>query len=242
MTYTDINGEYTVLGAVSGSFTANFSRYDYVTRTVNGSLDQSQFNKVDVQLSANGASIGGTVTDQLTGAPVAGAEVTLTLSGIKTADVTANCNGAPLSLDDGQKVLGNDGIKYSCNNVAFKARKPDNTDKPFAVTWNGIGAILNTEYLAQRFKPTRTGALTKVSIDTPGVNATAAGEVHVLLKAVLGGDRGTYIAKSNGVSFATIRSQTSKTVEFTFPEPPPITAGQEYYLEINGTYYDFDNE
>lgn len=236
---TDFNGEYTIMGVTPGSFSANLSRFDYVARVLSGTIYQSQINRADAQLSYNGASISGTVTEPLTGAPVAGVNVTLTLSGIKTADLAAFCNDTPLITEDHKKILENDGNKFSCNNIVFKTRNPNGTNEPFTPNWNGIGSRVDgTEYLAQRFKPAKTGKLTKVSINSNWFSDKTVGEIHVLLKSSLGGDRGTYLAKSNINYFDALRLQTTTWIDFTFPDPPMVTAGEEYYIEINGSYYE----
>jgi hypothetical protein len=185
------------------------------------------------------ASIRGTVTDQ-NGQPLSGATVTLKLSAIQSNDLEYTCQGVALQHTDYQAVSQNDGNKYSCLGTAmFRVRNPYGIE-PFTVFWNGIGVISNkTEYLAQRFAPKRTGKLTKVSFLAVLPESTVDGELHVLLKSALGGDRGSYIAKSASVSFAAIRQQSNGMIEFTFPEPPQVISGTIYYLEINGTFYNY---
>ena len=239
---TDNNGDYSISGVTPGNYIANISRFDRATQTIEGTIRQGEINRLDVLLSGNSGSLSGTVTDPATGMPAAGVNVAMTLSGIRTADLTAICNtsvATPLAIEDYLKVYENDGNKFSCNNITFKARNPLGINEPFTVIWNGIGTMATgTEYLAQKFRPTRTGKLTKVSIDSGWFSSKTFGEVHVILKSSLGGDRGNYIAKSNNNNFSNIRSQTTTWIDFTFPEPPQVLAGADYYVEINGTYFE----
>lgn len=193
------------------------------------------------------ATINGTVTDQTTGLPLSGINVKLEISGIGSkdpADRVYKCNGTPLTTPDYTAVAENDSQKFSCkggasfNSMNFKVRNPFGADS-FTARWNGIGTLLesNTEYLAQSFKPTKSGKLTKVSFHLPSnLIQTVAGRVYVILKSALGGDRGIYLASSNVVDLSTVASGAPLWVDFNFPTPQSITSGQEYYLEINGTF------
>lgn len=187
--------------------------------------------------AVNPASISGTITDQA-GQPLSGTSVTLSLSGIKINDLEYSCHGTPLQPADYQAISQNDDNKFSCSGATiFKARNPYGIE-PFSIAWNGVGAIGNTvEYLAQRFAPAKTGKLTKVSINGVLPASTVTGELHVLIKSALGGDRGTYIARSNSVSFDTIHQQPTGMIDFVFSTLPQLTAGTYYYIEINGTFY-----
>jgi PKD repeat protein len=238
---TDIYGDYSISGVTTGNYIASISRFDHTTQTIEGTIRQGEINRLDALLSGNNGSLSGIVKDPATGLPATGVNVAVTLSGIRTADLTAVCNSyvtVPLTTEDYMKTHENDGNKYSCNNVTFKARNPLGVNEPFTVTWNGIGTMATgTEYLAQKFRPTRTGTLTKVSIDSGWFSSNTFGEVHVILKTSLGGDRGNYIAKSNNNNFSNIRSQTTTWIDFIFPEAPQVLAGADYYIEINGTYF-----
>ena len=250
---TDSSGQYTILGVTPGGFTAEFSRTDYVTQTVNGAIYQAQLNNLDVQLAVNYAAISGTVTDQTTGVPLSGVKVSVALSGIISkdpAEIIYTCNGNPLTAADYSAIAENDGNKFSCPRfytgsdytnptMQIKARNPYGVD-PFTFRWNGIGALYDTEYLAQEFKPTQNGRLTRVSLYLPGVlSQYVKGTVHVLLKSKLGGDRGTYLAMSNYRSVAAVGTGAPSWIDFDFLDPPAVVSGQEYYLEINGTFFEW---
>ncbi|RII26337.1 MAG: hypothetical protein CXR31_11645 [Geobacter sp.] len=236
---TDSGGRYSIGGLAPGEFTARFTKENHSPFVARGTLAREQATTRDAQLDAFG-SIDGKVTDLATGEPVSGAVVTLTLSGIKAADMTATCSypAPPLLLSDYLLMTHNDGNKFSCdNNIIFKVQSPLDTDGPFTLNWNGVGAIQNhNEYLAQRFTAAKTGRLTKVSIDSAWFTEKTTGEVHLLLKSSLGGDRGSHLAISEYVDLNAIRSQGSTWIDFIFPNPPMVTAGDEYYLEINGTF------
>lgn len=209
-------------------------------------------SKTYSNMIANFGAISGTVTDQATGSPVAGANVTLKLTGIPSRnpdDRQLACNSIPFALPDYSVVTSNDGAKHVCdtsssnNTIQLKVRNPFGSMYPFSVTWNGIAALgFGSEYLAQSFRPTRSGALTKASISLPFALASqnsgvVTGQVYALLKSSLGGDRGGYLAKSNPVS-TTQMASGALWVDFTFPSPVALVDGQEYFLEINGTYFD----
>jgi hypothetical protein len=198
------------------------------------------------------ASINGIVTDQATGGPLPAVNVTLALTGISSKDPDDKiftCNDVPLTATDYNAVAANDSIKFNCstanyhvrNTMLFKVRNPYGTDS-FTVSWNGISALAagSAEYLAQRFSPTKNGKLTKVSFYLPSnISTHVQGNVHVLLKSKLGGDRGTYLAMSDKVNLSPLSTGAPMWVDFTFPTPVSITAGQEYFLEINGTYFEW---
>jgi len=252
---TDTNGVYMINGLAAGSYTARFSRADYITYSANGSISQSPNNFLDTQLDFNYASINGIVTDVITGTPLAGAKVTVTLSGISSkdpADKTYTCNGATLAAADYNRIAINDGDKYACstsynNSMMFKVRNPNGAE-PFTISWNGIGALSPgeilydpnsmIEYLAQSFKPSKSGKLTRASFYLPQTPCCMEyGGVYVMLKSKLGGDRGTHIAMSNSVRLDSLTVAPS-WVDFDFVTPPVLESGQEYYLEINGTFFE----
>lgn len=252
---TDINGVYVISGLASGSYAAKFSRADYVTQTINGTISQSQKNTLDALLSLNFASIGGVVSDLATGSPLAGAKVILSLSGITSKDPADRqniCNDDHI-LAPAENVLveNNDSNKFSCKHTAgwpsingkikFRVRNPYGKD-PFTVRWNGVATMGDyfNEYLAQGIKPTKSGPLSRVGFYlNSGVTQYFSGEVHVLLKSALGGDRGTYLAKSNSIYLNSNQHNTPQWIYFDFPTPTSVVAGQQYYLEINGTYFEF---
>jgi hypothetical protein len=202
------------------------------------------------------ASISGMISDQETGELLSGATVTLSLNGITAkseGDRAYACNTNPLSAAGYASVKTNDAVKFECLNtypasdggiMVFKVRNPYGSD-PFTVHWNGIGALSpgsglppNIEYLAQSFKPSRSGQLTKTSFYFP-INYIdyVRGPVYVLLKSKLGGDRGTFLAKSNSVALEQLNGKMPLWLEFTFPSPVTVAAGETYYLEINGTFF-----
>jgi hypothetical protein len=95
------------------------------------------------------------------------------------------------------------------------------------------------EYLAQSFKPAKSGKLTKASFNFPfSVPSNFYGKVYVLLKSALGGNRGDYLAISDPVDLSRFTgSNVPAWIDFTFPAPVSLVAGQTYYLEINGTFF-----
>ena len=247
-TSTDVNGAYTIRGVASGDFALNLSRADYVTQTINSTIDPSKINKLDAQLIVNYASITGTVSDLATGAPLPGVKMSMVLSGITSkdpADSVVLCNNIPLTAAELHVITENDENKFRCSEgyntnptMLFKMRNPCGMS-PFTIRWNGIGANHNVEYLAQQFKPTKTGRLTKVSFYSQDTALSfESGGLHVLLKSKLGGDRGTYLAMSNKIPFSAVKNTW---VDFDFPDPPMVVAGQEYFIEINGTFFELSS-
>ena len=191
-------------------------------------------------------SIGGMVSDRTTGAPIPGTTVTLTLTGITFGDQNNRlyfCNEAPLTPTDYTTITANDSSKFSClsggvaNTMLFKVRNPYGAES-FTSRWNGMLATYY-ENLAQSFKPTGSGALSKVGFYLPQGISTAyyarmVGELHVQLKNGLGGDAGVQLAESSSVPIESLPVDVPQWVEFVFLNPANVTAGQEYYLEIQG--------
>lgn len=58
------------------------------------------------------------------------------------------------------------------------------------------------------------------------------------LKTALGGDRCTHLAQSSDISISTLPYAAAAWVDFVFPTPVTVTAGQLYYAEIQGTVWD----
>ncbi|MFH1029189.1 MAG: putative Ig domain-containing protein [Pseudomonadota bacterium] len=206
---------------------------------------------------SNYGSVSGVVTDRANGAPIAGVTVSLSLTGItnrNTDDLLYTCNDVLLNTSDYPTIAENDGEKFVCDTVSylstenvmqFKARNPFGVADSFTVTWNGTGSLERayTEYLAQNFKPARNGLLTKASFHLPnnifGEHGTVKGNIRALLKSKLGGDRGNYLAISNPVSIDNYTSGAPFWIDFTFPNPVQVITGQDYYLEINGLFFDY---
>lgn len=247
---TDDNGAYSVSGLTPGGFTATFSRLDYVVQTINGIIYQSQTQHYDVQLALNYASISGNITDMATGLPLAGVNVALALTGISSkepADRVYLCNNSALSNSDKDVVAANDEVKNSClsggrsNSMVLKVRNPYGAD-PFTVSWNGMGASSN-EYLAQSFKPVTSGKLNRISFYLSSVHSgnyfAITGEMYVQLKSKLGGDISVPLAESDSIRIA--NTAVGTWVDFTFSSPATVTAGQEYFLEIQGKFEGGDN-
>lgn len=244
---TDVNGNYSISGMPMGDYTATFNISDYHPLTLKGSIRQEGNNRLDAALSYNYATIGGIVKDQSTGTPLPGVAVTLSLTGFRSknpADIEYACAPSSSTLDfsvlksnDGLKTVCGDAVSSSKTSLIMRARNPFGLD-PFTVTWNGIGSLAgdNPEYLAQSFKPGRSGKLTRVSFFTYGTTESVGGYIRVLLKNKLGGDRGSYLAVSNWVGVKSAVG-VSKWVDFDFPSPVDLVAGQEYFIEINGTYF-----
>ncbi|MEI6209510.1 MAG: putative Ig domain-containing protein [Desulfuromonadales bacterium] len=201
------------------------------------------------------ASLSGIVTDQTTGAPLAGVAINLRLDyrNHNINDHLYLCNNVPLAAADYASVAANDDVRHVCktavggndNIMQFKVRNPVGAVDPFTVTWNGSASLESSypEFLAQSFKPTRSGLLTKASFHIPhnlyGTMGILGGYIRVLLKSKPGGDRGNYLAISSNVPVTGYANITTPAwVDFTFPTPAAVIAGQDYYLEISGSYAD----
>ncbi len=240
-------------GAISG-VPAVADMYSFTVRVVDA--DHTIADKtLSIEVMSFG-TIAGAVTDQATGAPLPGVNVTLTLSGITNRnpdDRLHACNGAPLTAQDYVMTAVNDGSKFICPDTAttggimiFKVRNPYGTD-PFTVHWNGVSAMSpgsgtppDIEYNAQSFKPNVSGTLTRVSLYFPNsTSINLKGPVYLLLKSALGGDRGSYLAKSDPVNVEQLYGKAPLWVDFAFSSPVTLVAGQTYYLEINGTIFDW---
>jgi hypothetical protein len=228
-----------VSGTPTAAGTANF------TVQVKDAINATATRTIAIMVTGLG-SIGGIVTDEATGAPVPGVNVTLSLTGITSPnsnDLQYSCNSSPLATADYSTVASNDGSKFGCtssgkyNTMTFKAKNPFGMD-PFTVTWNGISALNRVDYVAQSFKPTSDGSLNKVSFYLPyGKDQGRTGQVWVQLKSALGGDAGSHIAESNSVGIDFLPTGTPTWVDFVFPTPAVLTAGQQYYLEIQGNVW-----
>jgi hypothetical protein len=75
----------------------------------------------------------GIVSDQTTGTPIPGAQVSLSLTGIKNRNSNGllfSCNGSPVKTSSYDTVAENDAVKLDCKNnsalniMQFKARNP----------------------------------------------------------------------------------------------------------------------
>jgi len=209
-------------------------------------------------ITINGyGSIGGVITDQSNGNPVQGATVLLNLAykeSYNADDRSYSCGGTAFTSADYAKVDQKDEIKYRCDGHVtsyFKIRNPFGVTDPFSVHWNGLSAYTGNEFLAQSFKPTRNGSLNKVRLYYSGYGAyylPSQGEVYILLKSSLGGNRGVYLAHSTTLSV--FENTPVGWQDFDFATPVSVTAGQEYVIELQGyfpawntfqgnTYYDF---
>lgn len=234
------------LNATTGSITGTptSSRNGSFTIQVKDSINTPATKSFT--LFVGSGSISGAINDQESGAPLPGVTVALNLTGITsvdTADRVYSCNTTPLAPTEYDTVAANDSAKFSCltggsaNAMLFKVRNPYGAD-PFTIKWNGM---LSTYYenLAQSFMPTVGGNLTKVSFYLPHGIAGAyygplGGEVHLQLKSGLGGDAGTQLAESTSIPIESLLPGTPQWVDFVFPNPAPVVAGQEYYLELQG--------
>lgn len=199
-----------------------------------------------ISLTVTGlGSIGGIVSDQVSGTPIQGAAVTLNLSYKESTnpnDKIYSCNDIPFSSADYSKVDSNDEIKFSCYGdyySYFKIRNPFGVPDSFTMQWKGLNAYFDLyyggEYLAQSFKPTKTGSLNRVSFYFSDYSARYGPSQcgpYVLLKSSLGGDRGVYLAYS--AKMAVSASTTPGWYDFDFVTPATVTAGQEYILELQG--------
>ena len=191
-------------------------------------------------------AVSGVVSDKITGDPLPGVTVTLAITDITYGDPTNliyACNDIPLIATDYTTVTHNDSAKYSClsggasNAMTFKVRNPYGAES-FTSHWNGMLTIYY-ENLAQSFKPKSSGKLTNVEFYLPrGITgayyAQMIGELHVQLKTGLGGDAGGQLAESSSITIESLPIDSPQWVEFVFPIPAYVTAGQDYYLEIQG--------
>jgi hypothetical protein len=238
------------LNANTGAITGSLSTVGSITFSVRVTDTGNATAVKDLSITVfKFPSIGGSVTDLSTGAPLAGVNVVLALTGIASrepADRVYSCNDTPITGAGYGAIAMNDSVKFSCstvlspayNTMLFKVRNPFGAD-PFTVDWNGITSLsdVSTEYLAQRFTPNISGKLTSVSFYLPSnFSRYVNGDVHVLLKSELGGDRGIYLAISDKVSLNPLANSAPVWIDFTFPSPVAVSAGQVYYLEINGFY------
>lgn len=249
---TDNNGRYILSGVTPGNCSVSFSQIDYKTQTIQKTMQLLQGNTQDAQLAYNYASIKGIITDQATGLPLPGTKVTLAISNISSknpADLQYLCNDTnELTKAEYVLVASNDSQKSSCKGsypgsspiggkMKFRVRNPYGRDQ-FSVRWNGIAAMSNSnEFLAQSFTARKNGQLTRVGFYIYGpLDYYLKGEVHVLLKSALGGDRGTYLAKSNSINLVAGQNTGDRWFFFDFPTPVNVATGQQYFVELNGTY------
>ncbi|MBV9495001.1 MAG: carboxypeptidase regulatory-like domain-containing protein, partial [Acidobacteria bacterium] len=91
-TTTDSSGHYTFPNLPPGNYTIEMSAPGYQTSTVSQTVGPNQTVTRSDSLTPNPGTVNGTVTDALTGAPLAGATVTITQNG-NTLTTTTDANG-----------------------------------------------------------------------------------------------------------------------------------------------------
>jgi hypothetical protein len=96
MTTTDATGQFTLAGLTAGALSASVSAPEYGSATLSGTLvngvnDAGLIRLAPLGVSTTAAFLRGTITDGTTGAPVAGA--TLTLSGAATISAVTDASG-----------------------------------------------------------------------------------------------------------------------------------------------------
>jgi alpha-tubulin suppressor-like RCC1 family protein len=154
-----ISGTPTVTG--NSSFTVQVKDANNITASKSFSVNITGFSVIS-----------GIVTDKISGAPQQGVTVTLNLTGITSRDQNDRlytCNSGTFNTTDYASVASKDGSRFACSTPAstsqyatFKVRNPFGTGDSLSIKWSGISALLDNEYLAQSFKPVKTGALTSI--------------------------------------------------------------------------------
>lgn len=224
---------------------------DPVTGMISGTPDTPGTSNFTIQVTDNNivasnsfsinitemGSIAGTVTDE-TGTPMPGVRVTLGITDIKARnsnDFFYSCAATPSDLDD---LSLNDDRKVRCayhDDATASVRNPYGALDPFTLRWNGLVAYTGYEYLSQGFKPAKSGDLNRISFYLSYYSAivqNSGGRMYVLLKPVLGGDNGSYLAASSKIVVST--TTTPGWIDFDFATPAAVVAGQEYFIEVQG--------
>jgi hypothetical protein len=228
-------------GTISGTPTANGT--SNFTVQVLDSINAPALKSYSIAVTGFG-SISGAIINQETGDPLSGASVTLELdySDNNQNNKAYSCNGVALGMSDYITIAENDKNKLSCstggttpNTMQFNVRNPLGSD-PFSIHWNGISGYKGeAEYLAQSFKPTKNGKLTKARFYFPIGRDASTASLTLQLKNGLGGDMNTHLTGSSQIlTYQSVPVGIATWVEFIFNVPITLTVGQTYYIEIQG--------
>ncbi len=96
---TDSSGNYTITGLPTGSFSVHAHHHDYQTKVKKVTLAENTTTFVDFSLASDPSVVSGTIRDAITGLPLPGAFVFVSISG----DVVL---ASALTLSDGTYSLG----------------------------------------------------------------------------------------------------------------------------------------
>ncbi len=198
------------------------------------------------------ATITGTVTEYFTGLPLSGVSLIVTDSNNRTRSTTTDNNGNYVLSDlvPGDFIAAFDKAGYITQNltgtlvadqtlildiqlavITVKITAPANGAISNSSPVNVTGEIQYSVYtggdaeaLAQSFKPTTSGSLNKISL---GLSSVGNPTDNLYIKITSGLDN-VPIAVSNLVP----SPSGSYWVNFYFSNPPTVTAGTMYYIEL----------
>jgi PKD repeat protein len=210
------------------------------------------------------ARITGIVTDANTGLPLSDVTVSAAIPryfNLPSEDYKNTCGRATdLPPDDADlsnslgteatdAISNNDGLKTLCLGSGtddycinlFKIRNPLNTIDNVKFAWNGTACHSKgcSEILAQSFRAGRSGQITGASLLLKGnscVDASLASDLYVILKSSLNGEEESFMALSAPIRLGNIPNDTT-WIDFDFPNPASVIAGQVYYVQLYRTGY-----
>lgn len=173
ITYSDMNGHYTITDLSRGVFTIETEKTGYQNGSATGTLVSLQ-TSLDMQIAPLPAALTGTVTDSLTGLPLA--DVTVTLADTYTA--ITNSNGTYLMTDL---------PPASYSSVSFRKTGY------FAVSGNVILLPGETKVLDRKLN-----RLPPISITiTSPIDGAVVSSSSLIVSGIVTGDRGLVIV--NGI-------------------------------------------
>ncbi|MGV1100979.1 fibronectin type III domain-containing protein [Thiovibrio sp. JS02] len=239
-------GNCYLIAAFSPAGDGVFSEYLHIE---SDDMDQPIFDFPLQGSCASYASTGimGEIADKNSSQPVSDAEVTLDMPREFSAYIyDYEGPGASQVSSVSEPIHENDETKIKLvssesGEIVYKVRNPYSAVDGAKIIWNGIGESIRCRVLAQSFVAAKTGQLTSVSLYLARENVSPyawQGKATVFLKKQVGGEADAILATSETLPYINLPT-TLGMVNFQFPTPASVTAGETYYLFLYGWGTDY---
>ncbi|MCJ7602768.1 MAG: carboxypeptidase-like regulatory domain-containing protein [Desulfobulbaceae bacterium] len=193
---------------------------------------------------ANQTTLAGVVTDEMSTAPVSGANISVQSFwphyDFEPSQYVYTPGESWVTAEDYEKARYNDGEKVMSTSFIsttgtaashmFKVRNLYSTTNPIKITWNGVGDNINYDVriLGQSFKAGQTGVLSDVSLSL-GQGPVYSGIARVYLMKEIGGEQDAILAESDYILTENIPT-SFEMINFHFSNPAEVTAGESYCI------------